>query len=194
MSPFSVDNAPVICHVKTRQCHQLPNSDKFIFRTYIINNFQWASELACHLLTIHNEEVTKRKEFQCQFDGHFLNSLFPGMEDLPPSFATQAPSLFDSGLPKITEEDLDRLKKELPDLADNLNIPDSTVITNFFLMKSLVKKEDEKSEDLKDVQENIVQAVDQFELENTEGNMIKTVGTEPSAPTPGLAHIKDLDK
>nr|CAI5837016.1 unnamed protein product [Callosobruchus analis] len=77
----------------------------------------WASEVACHLLTIHNEEVTRRKEFQSQFDGHFLNALFPGMDDLPPSFATQAPSMFDTALPKITQEDIDRLKKGNPDVA-----------------------------------------------------------------------------
>lgn len=61
----------------------------------------WANNLACQLLTVHNEELERRREFQNKFDGHFLSSLFPGLEDLPPPFATQAPSTFDSSLPKV---------------------------------------------------------------------------------------------
>ncbi|KAJ8961272.1 hypothetical protein NQ318_008957 [Aromia moschata] len=90
-------------------------TEVFRRRTFSQSFLLWASELACHLLTIHNEEVTRRKEFQAQYEGHFLNSLFPGMGDLPPSFATQAPAIFDSNLPKITEEDVERLRRELPD-------------------------------------------------------------------------------
>ena len=62
---------------------------------------QWASDLACQLLAIHNEEVARRRDFQSQFEGHFLSTLLPGMEDLPPPFATQAPSPFDLDLPKV---------------------------------------------------------------------------------------------
>ncbi|KAG5869946.1 hypothetical protein JTB14_026467 [Gonioctena quinquepunctata] len=148
----------------------------------------WATELACHLLTIHNEEVTRRKEFQLQFEGHFLNSLFPGMEDVPPSFATQAPSMFDSCLPRITEEDVERLKKELPDLADNLNVPDVSAITNFFFIKSLVKKDEDerKNDDMKAVEDKLVQAVSDVELaSDLDRNLLK--GT-------GLPHLKDLDR
>ncbi|KAJ4442191.1 hypothetical protein ANN_12057 [Periplaneta americana] len=69
-------------------------------RTFSQAFLLWASDLACQLLAVHNEEVARRKDFQSQFEGHFLNTLFPGMEDLPPPFATQAPSPFDLGLPK----------------------------------------------------------------------------------------------
>jgi RB1-inducible coiled-coil protein 1 len=62
---------------------------------------QWASDLACQLLAIHNEEVARRRDFQSQFEGHFLSTLFPGMEDLPPPFATQAPAPFDLELPQV---------------------------------------------------------------------------------------------
>jgi len=63
----------------------------------------WASNLSCHILTIYNEEVLRRQEFKGEFDGHFLNSLCPGTDDYPPKFATEAPSTFDSGLPKLDE-------------------------------------------------------------------------------------------
>ncbi|XP_018567229.1 RB1-inducible coiled-coil protein 1 isoform X2 [Anoplophora glabripennis] len=165
-------------------------------RTFSQSFLLWASELACHLLTIHNEEVTRRKEFQAQFEGHFLTSLFPGMEDLPPSFATQAPSMFDSSLPKITVDDVDRLKKELPDLADNLNIPDTSAITNFFLIKSLVKKEEEKVDETVAVEEKLVQAVNEVGLaSNLDHNLLKATGSEPCLTTAhGLPHLKDLDR
>lgn len=70
-------------------------------RTFSQAFLVWASDLACQLLTVHNEEITRRREFQSKFEGHFLNNLFPGLEDLPPSFATQAPTVFDNGLPKV---------------------------------------------------------------------------------------------
>lgn len=63
---------------------------------------KWASNLACHLLNIYNDEVMKRQEFTSTFDGHFLSALFPGIEDMPPPFATEAPSIFDSSLPNLT--------------------------------------------------------------------------------------------
>lgn len=45
----------------------------------------------------------RRQEFKYSFDGHFLNTLFPGIDDFPPKFATEAPSIFDSGLPQLTK-------------------------------------------------------------------------------------------
>lgn len=45
----------------------------------------------------------RRTEFRDSFYGHFLNSLFPGIDDFPPKFATEAPSIFDSNLPQLTK-------------------------------------------------------------------------------------------
>lgn len=70
-------------------------------RTFSQAFLVWASNLACQLMTVHSEELARRREFQNKFDGHFLNTLFPGLEDTPPPFATQAPSVFDNGLPKV---------------------------------------------------------------------------------------------
>ena len=70
-------------------------------RTFSEAFLLWASNLACQLMSVHNEEVERRREFQENFAGHFLNSLFPGLEDSPPAFATQAPTMFDNYLPKV---------------------------------------------------------------------------------------------
>lgn len=55
-------------------------------------------------MAIYNEEVMRRHDFASQFEGHFLSTLFPGMDDLPPPFAIQAPSIFDSSLPALNEQ------------------------------------------------------------------------------------------
>lgn len=159
----------------------------------MLSLFQWSSELACHLLTIHNEEVARRKEFQAQFEGHFLNSLFPGLGDLPPSFATQAPSLFDTSLPKITEEDVERLKRVLPDLVDHLNVPDISAITNFFLIKSIVKKDDEKQDFPENPRSLMKQEVESDErAEKAVANDVNiNLDSEKIAK---MAHFKDLDR
>ncbi|KZC12971.1 RB1-inducible coiled-coil protein 1, partial [Dufourea novaeangliae] len=106
-------------------------------RTFSQAFLVWASNLACQLLTVHSEELARRREFQSKFDGHFLNTLFPGLEDTPPPFATQAPSVFDNGLPKLTADDMESLRSQLPDLALTVSSPDLSSITQFFLSKSL---------------------------------------------------------
>ena len=91
------------------QIHQAPciyvNAVTEVVRRRIFSTafLMWASDLACHLLTIYNEETLRRQEFNYTFDGHFLNTLFPGIEDNPPEFATIAPSVFDSSLPHLTK-------------------------------------------------------------------------------------------
>ncbi|XP_021922149.1 RB1-inducible coiled-coil protein 1 isoform X2 [Zootermopsis nevadensis] len=106
-------------------------------RTFSQAFLVWASDLACQLLAVHNEEVARRREFQSQFEGHFMRNLFPGMEDLPPSFATQAPVPFDLDLPQITIEDIDWLHAQLPELTFSVSGPDLETITQFFLIKSV---------------------------------------------------------
>lgn len=55
------------------------------------------------MMARHSDEIAKRKNFQSQFEGHFLSPLFPGLEDMPPPFATQAPPIFDYNLPKVNQ-------------------------------------------------------------------------------------------
>jgi RB1-inducible coiled-coil protein 1 len=152
----------------------------------------WASDVACHLLTIYNEEIARRKDFQAQIEGHFLSSLFPGMDDLPPSFGTQAPSIFDSSLPKLSEEDVVTLKNELPDLADILDVPDTSAITNYFMLKD-AKDELDKTVNKSDV-DKLVEGVEEGGS-NLDQNLLKTVENEPPQTTShGLPHLKDLDR
>ncbi|XP_060518721.1 RB1-inducible coiled-coil protein 1 isoform X2 [Cylas formicarius] len=157
----------------------------------------WASDLACQQMTIHNEELTRRKEFAAQFEGHFLTALFPGMGDIPPSFATEAPSMFDAKLPKISDEDVERLRKEVPaDLADNLLLPDISTVSNLYLGKSVTTKEKDKVDDAKAVEDKLIQAVSDVGLaSNLDQNLLKTTGSETCLFTPhGVPHLKDIDK
>lgn len=151
--------------------------------------------MACQLLTIYNDEVARRKDFQSQFEGHFLNSLFPGMEDMPPSYATQAPSIFDSGLPKLTVDDVLKLKQELPLLTENLIIPDNIAAPLFPTIK--YKNETDKIDEGVGVEEKLVQVVSEVGLaSNLDQNFLKPVESDVVIPTTahGLPHLKDLDR
>lgn len=151
--------------------------------------------MACQLLTIYNDEVTRRKEFQSQFDGHFLTSLFPGMEDMPPSYGTQAPSIFDSGLPKLTLDDVLKLKEELPRLTEHLIVPDIVTAPIFPMIKD--KSENDRVDEAVAVEEKLVQVVSEVGLaSNLDQNFLKSVEGEAVVPTAahGLPHLKDLDK
>ncbi|KAB0797111.1 hypothetical protein PPYR_08105 [Photinus pyralis] len=153
----------------------------------------WGSELACYLLTIHNDELTRRKEFQSSFENHFLSSLFPGMEDLPPSFAVEAPSIFDSNLPLLSIEDLEQLKQDLPELAENVVIPDIAAINNLFLVKSIVKSDLDKM-DTRGVDEKIVQVVNEVGLGcNLDQTLLKPAESEPLMMH-GIPYLRDLDR
>ncbi|XP_038222835.1 RB1-inducible coiled-coil protein 1 isoform X1 [Zerene cesonia] len=101
-------------------------------RTFSHAHLQWATDLAEKLLKIHEEEVSRREEFNTLFEGHFLKSLFPGMTDLPPTFATQAPPTFDSKLPKLTNEDVEFVSSAFPELAKDVPKYDMDSTVKFF--------------------------------------------------------------
>ncbi|XP_063594910.1 RB1-inducible coiled-coil protein 1-like [Penaeus indicus] len=81
---------------------------------------QWATALSVESSEVWQREVTTRRHFLQQFSSHFLTSLFPGLDDLPPDFATQPPDKFDDTLPKLTGEDIEQLRSVLPELASLL--------------------------------------------------------------------------
>jgi len=58
--------------------------------------------LSNRLLATYNEETERRREFHEEFSGHFLEDLFPGLEDDPPSYATCPPDPFDYQLPDVS--------------------------------------------------------------------------------------------
>ena len=69
------------------------------------------------------------------------------MEDMPPAFATQAPTVFDNHLPKITVKDVEQLRTKFPDLAKSLQLPEGEALNNFLaksmMSRSLTAKEGE---------------------------------------------------
>lgn len=72
------------------------------------------------------------------FEGHFLRSLFPGMTELPPTFATQAPPTFDANLPKLTEADVEYIANAFPDLAKDVPSYDMDATVQFFQQRYVV--------------------------------------------------------
>ncbi|GBP23114.1 RB1-inducible coiled-coil protein 1 [Eumeta japonica] len=101
-------------------------------RTFSDTFLQWAMNLANHLLKIHNEEIVRRQEFNSLFHGHFLKSLFPGTNELPPAFATQAPAIFDGNLPKLEEKDVEFISNMFPELTESVPLYDMEYVVNFF--------------------------------------------------------------
>ncbi|XP_048519094.1 RB1-inducible coiled-coil protein 1-like isoform X3 [Dendroctonus ponderosae] len=150
----------------------------------------WASDLACQQLTIYNEEVTRRKDFNALFDGHFLSALFPGMSDIPPTFATEAPTMFDAQLPNVSAEDIEKLRKQVPDFIENLIVPDMSHVANFFTGKVSGK---EKVDDIfRGIEDKLIQAVSDVGLASQlDQNMLKTSSESCLVSAPGVSVPKD---
>ena len=88
---------------------------------------------------LHDEELELRKNFQAKLKRHFLSKMFPGMEDNVPTFATERPVNFDQYLPEITLEDVESLRKQFPDLAKSLSLPEENALSHL-LQKSFNQK------------------------------------------------------
>lgn len=79
---------------------------------------------------VHTEEVRTRQIFQDKLNKHFLSTMFPGMEDIPPDFATVPPMQFDNVLPKISLQDLEKLRTDFPNIAESLSMPDRNTLSS----------------------------------------------------------------
>jgi len=79
---------------------------------------------------VHNEEVRTREIFQEKLNKHFLSTMFQGMDDIPPDFATVPPIEFDNILPKISLQDLEKLRTEFPNIAESLSMPDRNTLSS----------------------------------------------------------------
>lgn len=84
---------------------------------------EWTSSLSKESSEMHQNELEIRRNFQDSLSNHFLQVMFPGMNDVPGAFATDAPESFDDKLPQLSNEDIEYLLKELPDFADLLKVP-----------------------------------------------------------------------
>uniref|UniRef100_A0A1B6EGD0 RB1-inducible coiled-coil protein 1 n=1 Tax=Clastoptera arizonana TaxID=38151 RepID=A0A1B6EGD0_9HEMI len=184
-----------------QQTHSIPQlyltavSEVARRRTFSQAFLLWSSDLACHLCAVHSEEVVRRQNFQSQFEGHMLNFLFPGLEDVPPTFATQAPDLFDTKLPKLCFEDIEMLRMKVPDLALSLSIPDLTSITQFFLSKSITNTL--KPKEVASLEERLVEVVAAVGLDsNLDPTLLQPSESQiPSQSTmPSFTHPISSDK
>ncbi|KAI9579740.1 hypothetical protein GQX74_000528 [Glossina fuscipes] len=135
------------------QIHQAPHMyvaavTEVMRRKIFSNEFRlWASKLAEDFETIHSEEMSRRNRFNANFEGHFLNILFPGMNDMPPAFANENPLIFDARLPNITHTDIDMLTHYLPEMASQIRLPDMEPVIYFFVSRSGIHQR-ERLEDL----------------------------------------------
>uniref|UniRef100_A0A1L8DIA6 RB1-inducible coiled-coil protein 1 n=1 Tax=Nyssomyia neivai TaxID=330878 RepID=A0A1L8DIA6_9DIPT len=124
------------------QIHQAPSvyvtavTEVVRRRTFSSAFLLWASDLSCHMTTIYSEEVVRRQEFWSTFEGHFLCTLFPGIDDMPPPYATVAPSTFDASLPNLTKDDINELFTRLPDFGLKIELPDLSAVIDFFSSRS----------------------------------------------------------
>uniref|UniRef100_A0A224Z7I7 RB1-inducible coiled-coil protein 1 n=1 Tax=Rhipicephalus zambeziensis TaxID=60191 RepID=A0A224Z7I7_9ACAR len=125
-----------------RQIHMAPHTylravTEVIRRRHFSHNFlQWAGMLSSQCQQLHLLEVQARKDFNSQFSKHFLHALFPGMDDLPPPFATRNPKSFDDNLPLLSAEDLEVLRKALPEMSELLQTPDTVQLPTVVLQSS----------------------------------------------------------
>lgn len=83
---------------------------------------QWAKNLSGQCQELHKNEILMRQQFNSQIAHHFLRTLFPGLDDVPPSFATEDPRSFDEKLPPLAPSDLDFLREALPEMTDWLDL------------------------------------------------------------------------
>ncbi|XP_050675429.1 RB1-inducible coiled-coil protein 1 isoform X2 [Leptidea sinapis] len=145
-------------------------------RTFSDAHLQWATDLAGKLLKIHDEEVNRRQDFNALFEGHFLRSLFPGMTDLPPTFATQAPPAFDIKLPKLSDDDIKVMSNSFSDLVSHIPTYDMDAVVKFFEQR-LQTYNEEKDADVeanKDIES---------QMETNFDNLSKQCGTIPKVDT-----------
>ncbi|KAK9872246.1 hypothetical protein WA026_017047 [Henosepilachna vigintioctopunctata] len=153
------------------------------------------SKLVSRLSKIHNEEVTRRNDFKSKFEGHFINILFPGMRDQPPGYGIYQPAQFDIELPELTQEDIEFLKAEVPEMIEYLSVTDPSYSTYNSLFKSLLHIEYDKGKE--DIPPQIIlkDAMVQSEISDyVRKNISKAMKDTSFINVHGLPYLKDLDK
>lgn len=132
----------------------------------------WATRLSKDFNRIHGEELQRRRLFNAGFDGHFLNILFPGMADMPPTFANEHAELsFDTRLPQLSSCDIELLSTQLPELAVQLQLPDMKPVLQFFVQHSN-RLEEPEEESKQQQEEKDKEPVEQEQEEEEEDEMV----------------------
>ncbi|XP_022673239.1 RB1-inducible coiled-coil protein 1-like isoform X1 [Varroa destructor] len=94
---------------------------------------KWAGGLSAHCKEVYRNELAQRRAYKEQTRSHFLRKLFPGLDDVPPPYATSTPEIFDDRLPPVELVDVEQLKRAMPaDLAGLLE--SSTSVPSLSLM------------------------------------------------------------
>ncbi|XP_055341189.1 RB1-inducible coiled-coil protein 1-like isoform X2 [Paramacrobiotus metropolitanus] len=93
-------------------------------KRYAREFIQWARGVSEKAVAVHTKETDARKGFLAQHGKHFLLSLFPGLDILPPQFAPSPPVDFDTALPSLTPDDLENLRLRLPEFEEYLRSQD----------------------------------------------------------------------
>ncbi|VVC90319.1 unnamed protein product [Leptidea sinapis] len=116
------------------------------------------------------------QDFNALFEGHFLRSLFPGMTDLPPTFATQAPPAFDIKLPKLSDDDIKVMSNSFSDLVSHIPTYDMDAVVKFFeqRLRTYNEEKDADVEANKDIES---------QMETNFDNLSKQCGTIPKVDT-----------
>ncbi|XP_064486648.1 RB1-inducible coiled-coil protein 1-like isoform X1 [Ornithodoros turicata] len=91
-------------------------------RSFSVVFLEWAKNISGQCRELLNTELRNRQEFNSQISSHFLSTLFPGLSDIPPSFATQDPGPFDDKLPMLAMSDIDFLREALPEMSEWLDV------------------------------------------------------------------------
>ncbi|GAB1600083.1 RB1-inducible coiled-coil protein 1-like isoform X1 [Argonauta hians] len=92
-------------------------------KNYSTQFLTWARTVAATSHSLYIDELQDRQTFSETFNKHFIQSLFHGLHDEPSKFATTPPRTFDHNIPEITNEDIEKLKSAVPELASSLIMP-----------------------------------------------------------------------
>ncbi|XP_015785734.1 RB1-inducible coiled-coil protein 1 [Tetranychus urticae] len=110
----------------------------------------WAKNVAIQSRAFYEKEMETRNEFESKISQHFLKSLFSGINDRPPQFATQEPEPFDDKLPEVTQCDIQKLVDLFPQYRSLLDVAIPEAV-------SPVPSEKPPSEPIKSIKRRIVQ-------------------------------------
>ncbi|KAG1669032.1 RB1-inducible coiled-coil protein 1 [Nymphon striatum] len=100
-------------------------------RKFSANFNFWTNNIVKQSAEIYKAEITRRQKINQLVNEHFLKTLFPGLEDMPPSFADEKLTSFDEHLPIIEEADLSQLRAAFPGHKMELNIPETVKMQSY---------------------------------------------------------------
>ena len=87
------------------------------------------------------------------------------MEDTPSDYGIKPPKMFDISLPSLTNDDIDSLRKQLPQLMDQIEVPNfESLIKPFSILKFDDKLDDFKTLNEREIQISLMENMTQTSL------------------------------